>query len=145
MRHISQNFSCVIQQNHIEFIQTLHFVLANNHSPIRHTQSFIFNIHNHAKIYSNRDNHSDRTQRRVVACRDSTNRTQNQHLTSVGACSASTTHKKSRSLSGVEMRDFSVKRKVPILRRFGYRLVGALRLRSVTRIPNHSDREKHQT
>ena len=49
--------------------------------------------------------------------------------------------KKSRSLSGVEMRDFSVKRKVPILRRFSCRLVGALRLRSVTRIPNHSDQE----
>ena len=46
------------------------------------------------KSISNRDNYSDRIMRRVVARRDSTNRTQNQHLTSVGACSASTTHKK---------------------------------------------------
>ena len=46
------------------------------------------------KPISNRDNHSDRIMRRVGARSDSTNRTQNQHLTSVGACSASTTRTK---------------------------------------------------
>ena len=94
MRHISQNFSCVIQQNHIEFIQTS---LLYGRIIIRP-----YGIHNNLfsifitmrKSVSNRDNHSDRIQRRVVARHDSTNRTQNQHLTSVGACSASTTHTK---------------------------------------------------
>lgn len=39
------------------------------------------------KSVSNRNNHSDLIQRRVAARHDSTNRTQNQHITSVGACS----------------------------------------------------------
>ena len=93
------------------------------------------------KSVSDRDNHSDLIQRRVAARHDSTNRTQNQHLTSVGACSASTTHTKIPVIERSRNAGFFCKN----VRRIGYRLVGALRLRSVTRIPNHSDREKHQT
>ena len=86
------------------------------------------------KSISNRDNLSDRIMRRVVARRDSTNRTQNQHITSVGACSASTTHTKIPVIERSRNAGFFCKKEGSKLRRFGYRLVGALRLRSVTGI-----------
>ena len=56
-----------------EFAHTSKSVGANNYSPLRHIQSFIFITMR--KSISNRDNHSDRIQRRVVARRDSTTNT----------------------------------------------------------------------